>query len=200
MTTPAPVKKERKKPTGRPVGVKSVRNMLSNGLTPFEEAYCRARALGMNQREAIQMAGGRDADDKVQFAHIENRPHIKARLTELVVTTTNMATSKLALDKTWVIERLMQVTERCMQAEPVLDNKGKPTGEYKFDAAGANRSLELLGKEIGMFASKAEVNINHTATLTTEQLTAIARELALETGVIDVTATLIADESRSTPS
>lgn len=66
---------------------------------------------------------------------------------------------RTGLSQEWVISRLKEVTERCMQAEPVLDNKGQPTGEYIFQATGANRSLELLGKHIGMFNDKLKVII-----------------------------------------
>jgi len=53
-----------------------------------------------------------------------------------------------------------------MQAEPVLDRRGEPvyvetpTGElapaYTFQAAPANRSLELIGKHLGLFPDKVE--------------------------------------------
>lgn len=63
------------------------------------------------------------------------------------------------LTQDWVISRLKEVAERCMSAEPVLDHDGEPTGEYIFQANGANRSLELLGKHIGMFNDKLKITI-----------------------------------------
>ncbi len=33
-----------------------------------------------------------------------------------------------------------------MQHKPVLDKDGNPIGEYRFDAVGANRALDLIGK------------------------------------------------------
>jgi phage terminase small subunit len=56
----------------------------------------------------------------------------------------------------WVLTSLKAVAKRCMQAEPVLDSKGTPTGEYTFQASGANRALELLGKEYGMFVDRTD--------------------------------------------
>ena len=68
---------------------------------------------------------------------------------------------KLGLSQEWVLRRLMQVVERCLQAEAVVDRKGEPViietpeGEmgaaYTFQAAGANRALELLGKHLNLF-------------------------------------------------
>jgi hypothetical protein len=45
---------------------------------------------------------------------------------------------------------------RLERTEPVLDSKGRPTGEYTFQASGANRALELLGKEYGMLVDRSD--------------------------------------------
>lgn len=44
-----------------------------------------------------------------------------------------------------------------MQAKEVRDSKGNGTGIYVFDSKGANRSLELIGKHLGMFVEKKEI-------------------------------------------
>ena len=52
----------------------------------------------------------------------------------------------------YVIQSLKTVAERCMQAEPVtvkVDGEIKEVGEYRFDSAGANKALDLLGKHVG---------------------------------------------------
>lgn len=54
---------------------------------------------------------------------------------------------------------LKVVADRCMQVEPVLDAKGQPTGEYKFDASGANQALKLLGQTIGLFKEESRIKI-----------------------------------------
>ncbi len=53
-----------------------------------------------------------------------------------------------------IIRKLKIVVDRCMQEIEVRDKKGNPTGEWQFDSAGANRSLELLGKHLAMFTDK----------------------------------------------
>jgi hypothetical protein len=45
-----------------------------------------------------------------------------------------------------------------MTAEQIKDSHGKATGEYRYDGAVANRALELLGKELGMFVDKHELD------------------------------------------
>lgn len=56
----------------------------------------------------------------------------------------------------WVIQNLKKVYKRCMQVVPVTDKEGNPTGEFKFEASAANKSLELLGKTLGIFIDKKE--------------------------------------------
>src|SRR6266849_123249 len=74
-------------------------------------------------------------------------PEIRAEIEEGL----SEAARAAGVSRTWVIERLKEVTERCMQAKPVLDKLGHETGFYVFDASGANRALELIGKHLRIF-------------------------------------------------
>lgn len=65
----------------------------------------------------------------------------------------------LVATKSYVQMNLRVVAERCMQVEPVFDAKGQPTGDYKFDANGANTALKLLGQTIGMFKEESRIKI-----------------------------------------
>lgn len=72
---------------------------------------------------------------------------------------------RLDLDAYWVLKRLMEISDKSMSAEPVMefDHEEKqlvPTGEYKFDSAGANRATELIGKHLGMFKDNNNVNVH----------------------------------------
>jgi hypothetical protein len=66
---------------------------------------------------------------------------------------------KVEVHKNWVVANLKSVVDRCMEAEEVLDHKGKPTGRFTFNATGANRALELLGKKLGMFVDRGEMKV-----------------------------------------
>jgi phage terminase small subunit len=97
---------------------------------------------------------------------------------------------KTELSVAWVVERLRTVAERCMQAEPVLDKKGEPvlvetpTGQlapaYTFQAPAANRSLELLGKHLGLFPDKVEHTGKNGGPIETVDMTPVeaARRIA----------------------
>ena len=58
------------------------------------------------------------------------------------------------MNRAYVTDRLVTLVDRCMQAVPVLNQRGNPTGQYRFEANGAVKSLELLGLEAGMFERK----------------------------------------------
>lgn len=73
---------------------------------------------------------------------------------------------KSGITKEWIIERFKSISDRCMQAEPVMIRDGKDwvqatdteTGEglYQFDSTGANVSTAHLGKIIGVFEKDNE--------------------------------------------
>ena len=73
---------------------------------------------------------------------------------------------ELGLDTYYVLKGLKSVADRCMQAEAVTDRDGSPvfiqgpdeqySALYKFEHAGANKALELIGKHIGMFNDKVK--------------------------------------------
>ncbi|WP_191057798.1 terminase small subunit [Geminicoccus harenae] len=87
-------------------------------------------------------------------------PRVTARVTELQ----EQRSKQSEITAEWIVGRIREVAERCMQAVPVRDRKGNPvlvdtpTGEvtpaYTFDSAGANKALELLGKYRGIFTEK----------------------------------------------
>lgn len=56
----------------------------------------------------------------------------------------------------WILSSLQKIVLRSMQAVAVLDSQGNPNGEYRYDSSGANRALELLGKNKKMWTDKVE--------------------------------------------
>src|SRR5262249_36874925 len=67
-----------------------------------------------------------------------------------------------SLHQTFLASR--ENVERSMQIRPILDAKGEPTGEYRWDGSVANKALELLGKELGMFVEKRVIDQSITVT------------------------------------
>ena len=65
--------------------------------------------------------------------------------------------SDAAIDKKWVLDKLTRIVAMGMQAEPVTDEEGQPVGEYRQNLAAANKAVELIGKELGMFVERKEI-------------------------------------------
>ena len=75
----------------------------------------------------------------------------------------SLAEGRGGVDSDWVVERLREVAERCMQAVPPPAPKAgadPAPGVWKFDAGSAIRALNLLGKQMGMFSDKVEHQVS----------------------------------------
>lgn len=115
---------------------------------------------------------------------LSRKPAVQARIAELKAEAEAQSRAKYAVDRDWVLRKLIDNVDRAMQAQPVLDAEGNPTGEYRYDGATANRALELIGKEFGMFVQRHEHR--HTLeTLTDEQLLARAHNAFLKLTAIE---------------
>ncbi len=74
----------------------------------------------------------------------------------------------IKIDAEWVLEKAVDLYQRCAQeVRPLLhpkthkqekDNEGNPL--YKFNAAGANRALELIGKHVEVAAFKDRLEVS----------------------------------------
>lgn len=154
--------------------------MTKPALTPKQEAFLRAYLETGNAAEAYR----RSYDIKKMSAITVSKracellAHggIAGRLAEL----RKQAAAKVALDRAWVLERLMA------NAEIALGNKKtrktvKGSGEdstlgdvevFDRDAAAANAALKLLGQlpEVGLFSDDQKgVNVNITNNVPTPQ-------------------------------
>ena len=149
---------------------------MSALINPKHEMFAQGLASGKIAEEAHRLAGYKasrsGASQLKQNLNISNRVNEILEERETIHgQATAEAIKSAALTKQWVIERLMAISERTMQAKPVLDRKGAPVmvetasgslaPAFVFDSSGANRSLELLGKELGMFVDRSiNENVN----------------------------------------
>lgn len=117
-----------------------------------------------HERFAQELAKGKSACDAFVAAGFSANRGNAARLNanESIVKRVEEINARAAADvglsKQWVIERLIENTNRAMQAVEIRDKDGA-TGEYKYEGSVANKALELLGKEIGMFKEKMDVAV-----------------------------------------
>lgn len=139
---------------------------LSDHQLRFVEEYCVDLAPAAAARRAACPNKNASFWAREQLANPEVKQAIDIRLQEL--------SKQSIVSAEWVRVKLKEMVERCMQDVPVMVKKGDEmveSGEYKFDSNGANKSLELLGKHIGMFKDLSVVTIEtELKSLTTEQL------------------------------
>lgn len=73
---------------------------------------------------------------------------------------------RVEVTQDYVLSNLVEVVERTMQRAPVLDRKGEQVTDeegravWTFDAKGANKALELLGKHLGIFTDKVKAEVS----------------------------------------
>lgn len=126
--------------------------MAETKLTAKQERFCEEYMVDMNATQASIRSGYSEKTAKQIGTENLAKPAIMDKLAKLKAE----LSAKTLVDAEYVVKGLLEVHRRCMQEEAVVDSDG-PTGEYKFEHSGANRSLELLGKHIGMFATKLDV-------------------------------------------
>ena len=149
--------------------------ILSN---PRHELFSQLLASGKTVEASYEEAGFKP--NRGNASTLKQNQSISKRVSEILAEReqihaegTAKAIETVALTQEWVLTRLMENAERALQHVAVLDKDGKPTGEYRYDGNVANRALELLGKQQGMFIDRHEVGQpNRFANWTDEELEA----------------------------
>lgn len=123
-------------------------------LTDKQKRFVEEYLVDLNATQAAIRAGYSAKTAEAQASRLLRNVKVQ----EAVAAGQEARSARVELTQDWVLDRLREVTERCMQHEAVLDQEGNPTGEYKFNAAGANKAIELIGKHLGMFKEKVELS------------------------------------------
>lgn len=82
---------------------------------------------------------------------------------------------RVEVTQDYVINNLVEIVERTMQRAPVMNRKGEQVTDEEgrnvwcFDAKGANRALELLGKHLGIFTDKVKAEVSGGLSITWEK-------------------------------
>lgn len=123
-------------------------------LTPKMQMFVEEYLVDLNATQAAIRAGYSPKTANRIAAENMSKPVIKAEIEKRM----KERGEQVDINAKWVLERLVELTNRCMQAEPVLDREGNETGEYRFDSTGANKALDSIGKHLGMFKEKMELS------------------------------------------
>src|SRR5699024_9420598 len=134
--------------------------MTKRKLTAKQEMFCREYLIDLNATQAAIRAGYSERTAGAAASRLLKDVNIIARVKELK----DKRADELELDAYWVLKRLKDVSDRSMQMEPVMQydpalGEMVETGEFQFDSHGANRSTELIGRHIGMFDPKLQLQM-----------------------------------------
>lgn len=124
-------------------------------LTPRQERFVQEYLLDLNATQAAVRAGYKEKTAYSQGQRLLKHVEIQVALQKAF----QKREKRTEITQDWVLTNLKNVAERCMQAESLIDREGNPTGNWRFDAHGANKALELLGKHLGMFNTDIKVVI-----------------------------------------
>lgn len=146
---------------GRVGGLMS-RRLRYDDLGPLRRLFVVEYLRDLNSRLAYQRAAaacGRVVQDNSAHASackLLSDPRIVAEIKAGMA----RRARRIGLSADWVVSKLVEQVGRAMQAEPVTDVQGKPTGEYRYEGAVANKALELLGRHLGMFQDKIKITVS----------------------------------------
>ncbi len=125
-------------------------------LTPKQEAFCTEYMIDLNATQAAIRAGYSEDTARQIASQNLSKVNVADRIAELQAERSN----RTLVDADYVIKGLLEVHKRCLQAEPVMvrgEDGMEESGEFKFEHSGANKSLELLGKHLGIFTDKLDI-------------------------------------------
>lgn len=125
-------------------------------LTAKQKSFCEQYLIDCNATQAAIRAGYNINSAKEGGYENLTKPHVKEYMSVLIA----QQEERTLITADSILIRLNQVANRCMQAELVIynDSDVPENAEYQFNAAGANKALELLGKHLGMFVERKEVS------------------------------------------
>lgn len=126
---------------------------MDNGekLTPKQAAFCREYLVDLNGTQAAIRAGYSKKTANEQAAQLLAKLSISAVIQKAM----DERAKRTEIDADYVLTGIKELTERCIQATPVIVD-GQPTGEYKFEASAALKGYELLGKHLKLFTDKVD--------------------------------------------
>lgn len=149
---------------------------MKKKLTAKQSRFVEEYLIDLNATKAAERSGYSKKTARQMGSENLSKPYILQE----IIAKQRTARQESELSELWVLERLEELAERCLQHKPVLDSRGEPvyvetadgelTPAYTFDSTGAKGALELIGKHFAMFTDR----VKHTGEI---QFTRIERRI-----------------------
>ena len=116
-------------------------------LNEKQKQFCEEYIIDLNGTQAAIRAGY----SKKTARAIANELLTKLDIQEYICKLKNKRSERVKYSQDELMRDILEVKNRCMQANPVLDKEGNETGVWKFDSNGANKALDMLAKHVGFY-------------------------------------------------
>lgn len=116
-------------------------------LNEKQKQFCEEYIIDMNGTQAAIRAGY----SKKTARAIANELLTKLDIQEYIQKLKNKRSDRVKYSQDELMRDILEVKNRCLQANPVLDKEGNETGVWKFDSNGANKALDMLAKHVGFY-------------------------------------------------
>ncbi len=110
-------------------------------------------------------------------ARSDDAPYANRRDPEAALEDLLRSGGERAIDKDWIVECLVENIERSLGLKPLKDRSGRTVGSYSHQGSVANKALELLGRQLGLFGEKREGKGKDLDDLSDEDLDELERDL-----------------------
>ena len=136
---------------------------MNKNLSPKQSRFVEEYLIDLNATQAAIRAGYSRNSARQMGAENLSKPVIA----EAVAVAKRLRSEDAKIDAEWVLGQAVEIHRRCMaEIRPVLnpnthkqlrDDDGNP--QYKFNATGASRALELVGKHVDIGAFKEQLEV-----------------------------------------
>ena len=139
--------------------------MTTKKLTPKQEMFCLEYLIDLNATQAAIRAGYSEKTARNIAHEMLTKLYIQDRIQEAMAE----RAKAVKVDAAWVLQKSIELHDRCSQAKAVTDKEGNPildeNGQpiYKFEHTGVSKALELIGKHINVqaFNEKQTSEVTH---------------------------------------
>lgn len=112
-----------------------------------QKQFCEEYIIDLNGTQAAIRAGY----SKKTARAIANELLTKLDIQEYIQKIKNKRSERVKYSQDELMRDILEVKNRCLQANPVLDKEGNEIGVWKFDSNGANKALDMLAKHVGFY-------------------------------------------------